>query len=193
MALVVLAGLAASGPPAAAQDRIEGNRYANPRYGLEIEKPVAWHFITATAVMDVTRKVAGLPPLPPGSDPVKAAGFAVIVSKVPLLGTEVAPQVVVAIHDLPQAPGDAVQACERLRTGMSDPEPVSPTRPAEVGGQPGARLEVKGVVDGNLVRATVACTFRDRRAFVVAAQALAAEFEGEATTFETILRTFRLR
>jgi hypothetical protein len=54
-------------------------------------------------------------------------------------------------------------------------------------------LDFKGYVDGALVRATALCTFQDRRAFVVVGQALAAEFDGEAGTFETILGSFRLR
>jgi hypothetical protein len=178
--------------PVAAQDRVEGDRYQNPRYGIQIEKPSRWHFITASTVIDVARKAAGMPPAS-GDDPVKAAGFAVIVSKLPVLGREVAPQVVLMVQDLPQAPGDVLQACERLRSGMNDPETVTPTRPVRLDGRPAARLDFKGYVDGALVRATALCTFQDRRAFVVVGQALAAEFDGEAGTFDTILRSFRLR
>jgi hypothetical protein len=177
--------------PAAAQDRVDGDRYQNPRYGIQIEKPSRWHFITASAVMDVARKAAGMPAS--GEDPVKAAGFAVIVSKSPVLGREVAPQVVVMVQDLPKPPGEVVEACERLRSGMNDPEIVTPTRPVQFEGRPAARLDFKGYVDGALVRATALCTFQDRRAFVVVGQALAAEFDGEAPTFDTILRSFRLR
>ena len=48
-------------------------------------------------------------------------------------------------------------------------------------------------MDGALVRATALCTFQDRRAFVVVAQALATEFDGEIAMFDTILRSFKLR
>jgi hypothetical protein len=143
--------------------------------------------------MDLARKAAGMPAARGDADPVKAAGFAVIVSKVPTLGREVAPQVIVMVHDLPQAPGDVAQACERLRTGMTEPETVTPTQAVQLEGQPAARLDFKGYVDGALVRATALCTFRERRALVVVGQALAAEFEGEAPVFDTILRSFRLR
>jgi hypothetical protein len=189
LGVVALLGAA----PAAAQDRVEGDHYANPRYGIQIDKPPRWHFITASTVMDIARKTAGLPALRSDVDPVKAAGFAVIVSKVPVLGREVAPQVVLMVHDLPQAPTNVAEACERLRSGMTEPETVAPTRTIDVAGTPGARLDFKGYVDGALVRATALCTFRDRRAFVVVGQALAAEFDGEAGTFDTILRSFRLR
>jgi hypothetical protein len=188
---LLLAGVLAV--PAAAQDRVDGDRYQNPRYGVQIEKPARWHFITASTVMDVARKAAGMPPAGGDVDPVKAAGFAVIVSKTPVLGREVAPQVVLMVQDLRQAPGDVVEACERLRSGMNDPETVTPTRPVRLDGRLAARLEFKGYVDGALVRATALCTFQDRRAFVVVGQALAAEFDGEAATFDTILRSFRLR
>jgi hypothetical protein len=172
---------------------VEGDRYANPRYGVQIDKPARWHFITASAVMDAARKAAGLSPLGSDADAVRSAGFAVIVSKVPILGREVTPQVIVMVHDLPQAPGDVVATCERLRTGMSDPETVTPAQLVQIDGKLAARLDFKGFVDGALVRATALCTFRDRRAFVVVGQALAAEFEGEAPTFDAILRSFRLR
>jgi hypothetical protein len=178
---------------AAAQDRVDGNRYQNPRYGVEIEKPSRWHFITAATIIDVARKSAGMPALGSDVDPVKAAGFAVIVSKVPVLGREVVPQVVLMVHDLPRTPTNVVEACERLRSGMNDPETVTPTRAVTIDGRPAARLDFKGFVDGALVRATALCTFQDRRAFVVAGQALAAEFDAEAGTFDTILRSFRLR
>jgi hypothetical protein len=179
--------------PAAAQDRVDGNRYQNPRYGVQIEKPSRWHFITASTVIAAARKAAGMPAVSGDVDPVKAAGFAVIVSKVPVLGSEVAPQVVLMVHDLPQAPGNVVEACERLRSGMTEPETVAATRSVLIDGRPAARLDFRGYVDGALVRATALCTFQDRRAFVVAGQALAAEFDGEASTFETILRSFKLR
>ncbi|MFI5008298.1 MAG: hypothetical protein ACHQKZ_12700 [Solirubrobacterales bacterium] len=188
--ILLLAGTVAL--PAAAQDRVEGDRYQNPRYGVQIEKPPRWHFITASTVIEVARKAAGMPPSG-DADPVKAAGFAVIVSKAPVLGREVAPQVVLMVQDLPKPPGDVIEACERLRSGMNDPETVTPTRPVRLEGRPAARLDFKGYVDGALVRATALCTFQDRRAFVVVGQALAAEFDGEALTFDTILRSFRLR
>ena len=179
--------------PALAQDRIDGDRYQNPRYGIQIEKPPRWHFITASTVMDIARKAAGLGAPPADADPVKAAGFAVIVSKSPTLGREVAPQVILAVQDLPRPPGDVVEACERLRSGMNDPENVMPTRPVRLDGRPAARLDFKGYVDGALVRATALCTFQDRRAFVVVGQALATEFDAETVTFDTILRSFKLR
>jgi hypothetical protein len=192
-ALVLLLALAVIAGSAVAQDRIEGDRYQNPRYGVQIEKPPRWHFITATTVMDIARKAAGLGTPPADSDPVKAAGFAVIVSKSPSLGREVAPQVILAVQDLPRAPTDVVEACERLRSGMNDPENVTPTRPVRLDGRPAARLDFKGYVDGALVRATALCTFQDRRAFVVVGQALATEFDAESVTFDTILRSFKLR
>jgi hypothetical protein len=193
LAALALSVVSASADLAAAQDRVEGNRYQNPQYGVEIEKPTRWHFITAATIIDIARKAAGMRSLGSDVDPVKAAGFAVIVSKVPVLGREVVPQVVLMVHDLPRTPTDVVEACERLRSGMNDPETVTPTRAVVVDGRPAARLDFKGYVDGALVRATALCTFQDRRAFVVASQALAAEFDGEAGTFDTILRSFRLR
>jgi len=192
-ALVLLLTLAVIAGSAVAQDRIEGDRYQNPRYGVQIEKPPRWHFITATTVMEIARKAAGLGAAPADADPVKAAGFAVIVSKSPSLGREVAPQVILAVQDLPRAPTDVVEACERLRSGMNDPENVTPTRPVRLDGRPAARLDFKGYVDGALVRATALCTFQDRRAFVVVGQALATEFDAESVTFDTILRSFKLR
>ena len=56
---LLLAGTVAL--PAAAQDRVDGDRYQNPRYGVQIEKPPRWHFITASTVIDVARKAAGMP------------------------------------------------------------------------------------------------------------------------------------
>jgi hypothetical protein len=76
---------------------------------------------------------------------------------------------------------------------MPEPEPVMPTRVVTVAGRPAARLDFKGFVDGAAVRATALCTFQDRRAFVVVGQALSAEFEAEAGTFDAILQSFRLR
>ena len=192
-ALALLLMVAVATAPVLAQERIEGDRYQNPRYGIQIEKPPRWHFITAATVMDIARKAAGLGAPPADADPVKAAGFAVIVSKSPTLGREVTPQVILAIQDLPRPPADVVEACERLRSGMNDPENVMPTRPIRVDGRPAARLDFKGYVDGAQVRATALCTFQDRRAFVVVGQALATEFDAETVMFDTILRSFKLR
>jgi hypothetical protein len=192
-ALALLLMVAVATAPVLAQERIEGDRYQNPRYGIQIEKPPRWHFITASTVMDIARKAAGLGAPPADADPVKTAGFAVIVSKSPTLGREVSPQVILAVQDLPRPPGDVVEACERLRSGMNDPENVMPTRPVRLDGRPAARLDFKGYVDGTQVRATALCTFQDRRAFVVVGQALATEFDAETVTFDTILRSFKLR
>jgi hypothetical protein len=179
---------------ASGQDRIDGDRYQNTRYGIGIEKPSRWYFITASTIIDAARKGAGMPPLARDADPVKAAGFAVIVSKAAALGREVAPQVVLMVHELPQAPGNVVDTCERLRSGMTEPETVRPTRAVALeGGRAAARLDFRGYVDGELVRATALCTFQDRRAFLVVGQALAAEFDGEASTFDAILGSFRLK
>jgi len=186
-------GLAVVATSVVAQDKIDGNRYQNPRYGIQIEKPARWHFITATMIMDIARKAAGMPAPGGDVDPVKTAGFAVIVSKVPALGRDAAPLVVVRVEDLPKAPTDIGETCERLRSGMSEPETVAPTRVVSVEGRPAARLDFKGYVDGAAVRATALCTFQDRRAFVVVGQALAAEFDAEASTFDAILQSFRLR
>ena len=179
--------------PATAQDRIDRDRYQNARYGIQIEKPSSWHFITAATVLDAARKGAGMPALGADTDPIKVAGFAVIVSKTPVLGGDVAPQVVLMVHDLARAPTNVVETCERLRSGMADPETVTPTRPVSLDGRPAARLDFKGLVDGSLVRATALCTFQDRRAFLVVGQALAAAYDGEAGTFDAILRSFKLR
>jgi hypothetical protein len=190
IALLTLASVFAG--LAAAQDRVDGNRYQNPRYGIQIEKPAGWTFLTASALIDAARKAAGMP-ASGDPDPVKAAGFAVIVSKKAVLGREVSPQVVLVVQDLPKPPADLVESCELLRSGMSEPESVTPTRRVSIDGRPAARLDFQGYVDGALVRATALCTFQDRRAFLVVGQALASEFDGEASTFETILRSFKLR
>ncbi len=59
-ALALLLTVVVAAGSAAAQDRIDGDRYQNPRYGIQIEKPPRWHFITATTVLDVARRAAGL-------------------------------------------------------------------------------------------------------------------------------------
>jgi hypothetical protein len=179
--------------PAAAQEKVDGNLYANTKYGIQITKPPAWHFITAATIVDLARRASGGQRVPGADDPVKAAGFAVIVSKVPQLGRGVSPHVVVLFHELSAPPGDVVEACEKLRSGMTEPETVRPTRRVSLDGRPAARLDFQGLVDGDMVRATALCTFRDRQAFVVVGQALSAEFDGDFSTFETILSSFRLR
>jgi hypothetical protein len=193
--LVGLAILLAAGllHPVRAQDRVEGNRYQNPRYGIQIDKPASWYFITATTIMDLARKAARMPPLGSDVDPVKAAGLAVIASKVPVLGRDVVPMVLLKVQDQAQAPTSFMEECERLRSGMNEPETVTPTRSVAIDGRPAARLDFKGYVDGALVRATALCTFQGNRAFVVVGQALAAEFDSEASVFDTILRSFKLR
>jgi len=191
-ALVV--GLAVlTGVPAHGQERIQGDRYSNARYGIEIGKPSTWHFLTAGMIVDLARKSAGAAPVRSDEDPVRLAGFAVIVSKEPTLGREIAPQVVLLVHELRERPADTVRTCEGLRTGMSEPETVEPTREVGLDGRPAARLDFRGVVDGAIVRARALCTFRDRQAFVVVAQALSADFDREAATFETILSSFKLK
>jgi len=190
LAGALLVGLWAAA--ALGQDRIESDRYANARYGIEIRKPAAWYFITASAVLDQARKAAAVPPAKAGEDPVKVAGFAVVVSKVPSLGRAFDPQVIVLVHELAHAPTGAAE-CEKLRTGMTDPQTVKPTREVRLEGRPAVRLDFQGLVDGDLVRATALCTFKDRQAFVVVGQALATDFDGEAETFETILGSFRLK
>lgn len=185
--------LAAAGvSPAVAQEEVRGDRYANPRYGIEIVKPPAWYFITAGMIVDLARRTAG-GPLPGSEDPVRFAGFAVIVSREPTLGREVRPHVVVLVHELREPPADLLRACEGLRTGLSDAELVEPTRQVELGGRPAARLELMGSVDGIPIRARALCAVRDHRAFVVVAQALPGEFDAEAATFDGILASFRLR
>jgi hypothetical protein len=191
LALVAVALVA--GGPTAAQERVQGDLYTNSHYGIQIGKPSAWHFITAGMIVELAKKTAGAAQLRGEDDPVKLAGFAVIVSKVPSLGREIAPQVVLLVHELKERPTDLLQTCEKLRAGVNDPETVEPTREVQIDGRPAARLDFRAVVDGALVRATALCTVRDRQAYVVAAQALAADFEVEAHAFETILQSFRLK
>jgi hypothetical protein len=191
-ALALLLMVAVATAPALAQERIEGDRYQNPRYGIQIEKPPRWHFITASTVMDIARKAAGLGAPPADADPVKTAGFAVIVSKSPTLGREVSPQVILAVQDLPRPPGTWwSRGRERLRSGMNDPENVAdPTGPPRRPSGGAARLQG---LRGRAQCAHALCTFQDRRAFVVVGQALATEFDAETVTFDTILRSFKLR
>ncbi len=191
-AALALALLLAAGP-VLAQERVEGNLYVNTKYRIQISKPPGWHFITAGAIVDLAKKAAGGTPIRGEDDPVKLAGFAVVISKVPQLGRGIQPQVVFVVKELPAPPSDVVEACEKLRTGMTEPETVKPTRRGQVDGQPAARLDFQGLVDAEMVRATALCTFRDRQAFVVVGQALASEFDGEFSTFESILSSLRLR
>jgi len=195
----VLLGLLAVGAggglagPALGQERVDGDVYRNPRYGIEIAKPSNWYFITAGTIFDLARKSPGGSRLRSTDDPVKATGFAVVVSKVPALGRGFDPQAIVLVYDLPQPPGGLAETCEGLRSGMSDPETVAPTREIQLDGQPAARLDFRGSVDGAAVRATALCALRGQRAFVVVAQALLGDFEGVAATFERILASFRLK
>ncbi len=186
--LLVLAAPAASG-----QERVEGDLYANDRYGIQISKPPRWQFITAGTILDLAKKSGRAGGLKGDEDPVKVAGFAVIVSKTAVLGPEVTPQVVVLVHEVSKPPESLVKVCEGLRSGMTEPEALAPTREIRLGGRPAARLDFQGIVGGAMVRATALCTFRERQAFVVVGQAPAAEFQGELATFESILASFRLR
>jgi hypothetical protein len=144
-------------------------------------------------LLDLAQKAGGAPRAPRVDDPVAAAGFAVVVSKVPVLGQRVDPQAVVLVHDLKEAPASLVTTCEGLRTGMSDPETVQPAREVSLAGRPAVRLDFQGLVDGTRVRATALCTAQDRRVFVVVGQALATEFPAVAPSIETILASFKLR
>ena len=189
-AIFLLAGVAAS---AVAQDKIEGHAYSNAKYGIQISKPANWHFITAATIVDLAKKQGGGRKIPGEDDPVKLAGFAVVVSKVPMLGREVQPQVVVLVRDLPAGTLDLVKTCEGLRSGMTEPETLRPTRQLQLGSRPAARLEFQGLVDSDMVRATALCAVRDRQAFMVVGQALASEFDTEFPSFESILGSFRLK
>ena len=191
--LGVLGGALAWGGLASAQERVERNLYANPRYGIQITKPAGWYFITAGTILDLARRTAGAPRPNSDEDPVKAAGFAVVVSKVPVLGRGFDPQVIVLVHQLAQTPPNLLEACEGLRTGMNEPQTLLPTRQVQLDGKPAARLDFQGLVDGALVRATALCAIREGRAFVVVGQALATEFDTEARTFDTILASFHLK
>jgi hypothetical protein len=193
LGVVAVVAVVLAGSDGLAQDKIEGNSYSNAKYGIQITKPVSWHFITAATIVDLAKKAGQTPKLRGDDDPIKLAGFAVVVSKEPTLGRGVQPQVVVLIHELPAAPPDMVKACEGLRSGMTEPETLKPTRPMQLAGRPAARLDFQGIVDGDVVRATALCTFRDKQAFVVVGQALASEFESEFASFEAILGSFRLQ
>lgn len=179
--------------PATGQERVDGNLYANARYGIQITKPASWYFITAGTILDLAQRAAGNPRPQLPDDPVKAAGFAVIVSKAPTLGRGFEPQVIVLVSDIPQVPENLIQACEGLRAGMTDPQTVRPTGEVQIDGKPAARLDFQGLVDGAIVRATALCAIRERRALLVVGQSLAADFPGEAATFEAILSSFHVR
>jgi len=193
LAIAILLVVGLTGAVGLAQDKIEGNSYSNAKYGIQITKPVSWHFITAATIVDLAKKTAGGAKIRGEDDPIKLAGFAVVVSKEPTLGRGIQPQVVVMIHEAQAAPGDMVKACEGLRTGMVEPETLKPTRQVQLGTRPAARLDFQGIVDGDVVRATALCTFREKQAFVVVGQALASEFDSEFSSFESILSSFQLR
>jgi hypothetical protein len=116
-----------------------------------------------------------------------------VVSKTPVLGRGVSPQVVLLVRELPAPSADLVKTCESLRSGMVEPETVRPTRQLQVSGRPAARLDFQGLVDGDMVRATALCTVRERQAFMVVGQALSSEFDSDYANFESILGSFRLR
>ena len=189
---LILPALVAVPPAAVAQEQVEGNRYTNGRYGMQIDKPANWYFITAGTVIELARKVAGARPAP-DADPVKTAGFAVIVSKVPILGRDFDPQVVVLVQETDAVPTDLVAACEKLRSGMTEPETVRAPQRVEIDGQPAVRLDFLGYVDGVAVRAGALCTFRNRRAYFAVAQALVTDFDGETAAFDAILQSFRVK
>jgi hypothetical protein len=191
VALLPALGLAAL--PAVAQEKVEGNVYTNPKYGIQITKPASWHFITAATIVDLARRAGGAAKIRGDEDPVKLAGFAVIVSKVPQLGRGVQPQVVLVLQEVPAPPTDLVESCEKLRSGMTEPETLRPTRRVDLQGRPAARLDFQGIVDADVVRATALCTYKERQAFFVVAQALASEFDTEFSAFESIISSFRLK
>jgi hypothetical protein len=190
MALLALAGVL--GPEASAQEKVEANRYTNPRYGIEVDKPAGWYFITAGTVLGLAQKAAGARPKV-APDPVKAAGFAVIISKVPSLGRDFDPQVVVLVQETERAPADLVEACGQLRSGMVEPEMVRAPQRVQIDGKPAVRLDFLGYVDGAAVRASALCTFRDRRAYFAVAQALVSSFDGETALFDVILQSFHVK
>jgi hypothetical protein len=190
--IVPLLAILAAGP-VAAQEKVDGNLYSNAAYGIQITKPSGWHFITAGTIVDLAKKAGGGAKIRGDEDPIKLAGFAVIVSKVPVLGRSIDPQVVLMIHEMPAPPADTVKACEGLRTGMTEPETVRATRQLLIEGRPAARLDFQGLVDGAMVRATALCTFRERQAFVVVGQALSSDFDGEFSRFESVLQSFKLK
>jgi hypothetical protein len=191
--VVLAAAVAVTVTPALGQERVQGNAYTNPGHGIEISKPPAWHFITAGMIVDLAKRSAGQTSLRGEEDPVKLTGIAVIASKTPSLGLEVAPHVILRVIELKEGAADLARTCESLRSGMGDPETVAPTRSVRLGDRPAVRLDFRGNVDGALVRATALCAVRDRRAYFVVGQALAADFEAEARTFEAILGSFKLR
>jgi len=90
-------------------------------------------------------------------------------------------------------PTDLVAACEKLRSGMTEPETVRAPQRVEIDGQPAVRLDFLGYVDGVAVRAGALCTFRNRRAYFAVAQALVTDFDGETAAFDAILQSFRVK
>jgi hypothetical protein len=142
-------------------------------------------------VLALARRAAGGASRPPGADPVREAGFAVIVARAPVLGRTLAPHVIVRVEE--PAPPDAAAACVGPLPGLGDAEPLGAPRPVEVDGRPAVRLDLRGRVDDESVRAAALCLVRDARAYVLVAQAPAAEFAAAAPALEAILGSFRAR
>src|SRR5262249_22982145 len=97
------------------------------------------------------------------------------------------------VEETEKSPADLAEACGKLRSGMAEPEMVRAPQRVQVDGKPAVRLDFLGYVDGAAVRASALCTFRDRRAYFAVAQALVASFDGEAASFDTILRSLHVR
>jgi hypothetical protein len=182
-----------AGTSAAAQDEIQGHVYQNRRHAIEISKPPGWYFITAGMIVELAKRSAGQATLRGEDDPVKLTGMAVIVSKTPSLGVEMTPHVVLRVLELKETPGDPGKVCDTVRAGMSDSEAVSAPRAVRLGARPAARIDFRGTVDGALVRATALCAVRERQAFAVVGQALAADFDADLAQFERILQSFKAR
>ena len=164
-----------------------------PRYGVQIEKPPRWHFVAASTVIDLARKAAGMRPAM-ATIPSRRRGSAVIVSKAPVLGREVAPQVVLMVQDLPKAPRtwfeDVRAPAERdERSRDRDADRVLSALTA---GQRRGSIS-RATSTGRSCARPPSAPSRTAAPSWVAGQALAAEFDGEAVTFDTILRSFRLR
>src|SRR5262249_2612642 len=154
---------------AVSQEKVEGDRYSNALYGLQIDKPGDWYFITAGTVLELAQKMAGARARP-SPDPVKTAGVAGILSKGPTLGRDFDRQVVGLVEETEKSPADLAEACGKLRSGMAEPEMVRAPQRVQVDGKPAVRLDFLGYVDGAAVRASALCTFRDRRAYFAVAQ-----------------------